>query len=467
MTHRIRTVAVPLGLAGLWLGCLFTAAFTQAAESALRPNIIFMMADDFGWADVAFHGGKVPTPNLDRLKSEGIELAQHYVYPVCSPTRAALLSGRYSTRFGVTNPQNPRAYPWDTVTVAKALKSVGYETAITGKWHLGSKPEWGPQKFGFDHGYGSLAGGVGPWDHRYKQGEFTQTWHRNGQLIEETGHVTDLIAREAVQWLEGRGDRPFFLYVPFTAVHIPIREPEEFTSRVPADVTEPSRREYLACIMHLDAAVGRVVDALQKSGKAANTLVVFTSDNGGISTARNDDGLYPADNYAPGLSSGDNRPLKGQKGTVYEGGVRVVTLARWPGRLKPGTFNAPVHITDWTPTFCALAGYQPERDLRWDGQNIWPALSGQSSLKIRPIYMAAPGFRARALRDGDWKLIVTDAAANKKAEKGESGKVELFNIAADPNETTDLAGKNPQKVAELRDRLAEIVKSDRDAVAND
>jgi arylsulfatase A-like enzyme len=441
---------------------------TAAAEAAARPNFIFIMADDLGWADVAFHGGKVPTPNLDRLKADGVELTQHYVYPVCSPTRSALLSGRYSTRFGVVNPQNQRAYPWDTVTIAKALQTVGYDTAITGKWHLGSLPEWGPQKFGFDHGYGSLAGGVGPWDHHYKKGEFTETWHRNGKLIHEEGHVTDLIAREAVQWLESRGDRPFFLYVPFSAVHIPIREPEEYVRRVPAEYTEPNRREYLACIIHLDAAVGRILEALQKTGKGDNTLVVFTSDNGGISTAPNDDDKYPADNYVPGPSCGDNRPLRGQKGSVYEGGVRVPTVARWPGRLKPGTsFTTPVHITDWTPTFCGLAGYKPDRDLRWDGQNLWPALSGQAPAKQRPIYMAAPNFRARALRDGNWKLIVTEGAGNKKAEKAGDDRIELFNIGADPNETSDVAERNPQKVVELRALLAEITRADKDSVAND
>src|ERR1041384_531971 len=304
-----------------------------AAEST-KPNIVFLLADDLGWADVGFHGGNAPTPNLDRLASQSIELTQHYIYPVCSPTRAALLSGRYATRFGVTNPQNPRAYPWDTVTLARALKSVGYDTALMGKWHLGSSPEWGPPKFGFDHRYGSLAGGVGPWDHRYKEGEFSRTWHRNGKLIEEEGHVTDLLTREAVQWLESRGDRPFLLYLPYTAVHIPIREPEEIVRRVPKQITEPSRREYAADVMHLDDAVGRVLVALRRTGKAENTLVIFTSDNGGIPNARNDDPLYPADHYAPGPAGGDNRPLRGMKTTVYEGGIRVPALVHWPARLK-------------------------------------------------------------------------------------------------------------------------------------
>ena len=209
---------------------------------------MLIIADDLGWADVGFHGGNVPTPHLDRLAREGVELAQHYVHPVCSPTRTALMSGRYAGRFGVTAPQATQAMPFDTVTLPKALKSVDYETCLTGKWHLGSKPDWGPRQFGFDHTYGSFAGGVGPWNHRYKVGPFSFTWHRDDKLIEEEGHVTDLIAKEATDWIASRGEKnSFFLYVPFTAVHLPIKEPEEYLKRVPAvsytHLTLPTNRE--------------------------------------------------------------------------------------------------------------------------------------------------------------------------------------------------------------------------------
>src|SRR5437868_1087498 len=177
-------------------------AFSAWSATPSKPNIVFILADDLGYADVAFHGGNAPTPHIDKLAKEGLELTQHYVAPVCSPTRSALLSGRCWSRFNVTNPQSDRAYHWDTVTLPRALKSVGYDTCMTGKWHLGSLPEWGPNHFGFDHSYGSLAGGVGPWNHSYKQGEFAPTWHRNEKLLTEPGHVTDLIASEAVGWIE-------------------------------------------------------------------------------------------------------------------------------------------------------------------------------------------------------------------------------------------------------------------------
>jgi arylsulfatase A-like enzyme len=422
------------------------------------PNVVFMMADDLGWADVAFHGGNVPTPNLDRLAGDGVELLRHYVAPVCSPTRAGLMTGRFWSRFGVTSPQNERALPWDTVTLPRALKSAGYETCITGKWHLGSKPEWGPNHFGFDHSYGSLAGGVGPWDHRYKLGEFSVTLHRDGELIDEPGHVTDLIAQEAIRWIGGRGDRPFFLYVPFTAVHLPIKEPPEWLERVPGTISGDVGRHYGACVMHLDDAVGRIIAAVERAGKRERTLIVFTSDNGG-STAENNDAKYPADDYPTGRLTGDNRPLRGQKGDLYEGGIRVPTVASWPGRLPPGRIETPVHIVDWMPTLCELAGCAPREDLRWDGRDIWPLISGAGPIGTRVLYWASPGFRARAVQEGEWKLLARGA--------GSTAKMELYNLGDDPGEQKDLAAAMPRKLEELRRKLDEISAADRDAMARD
>ena len=206
--------------------------------------------------------------------------------------------------------------------------------------------------------------------------------------------------------MKARGEKPFFLYVPFTAVHIPIREPEEIVQRVPKEITEPSRRQYAADVMHLDDAVGQLLQALEKTGKAGNTLVFFGSDNGGYPTARNDDPAYPADNYEAGPAGGSNGPLRGRKTEVYEGGIRVPTLVHWPARLKPGSLASPAHIGDWMPTFCALAGYSAEKDLRWDGRDIWPLLTGGEPPAARTIYVAGPGFKTQAIRDGDWKLVV-------------------------------------------------------------
>jgi arylsulfatase A-like enzyme len=427
------------------------------AERASRPNIVFILADDLGYADVGFHGGNAPTPHLDRLAREGIDLVTHYVHPVCSPTRTALMSGRYASRFGVTSPQALQAMPFDTVTLPKALQSVGYETCLTGKWHLGSKPEWGPRRFGFDHTYGSLGGGVGPWNHRYKVGPFSHTWHRDDKLIEEDGHVTDLIAKEATDWIAARTagpeGKPFFLYVPFTAVHLPIKEPEEWLKRAPAAITGDVPRQYAACVMHLDDAVGRIVAALDKKGVRDNTLVVFTSDNGG-SWVENNDTKYPDDIYPSGKLTGNNRPLRGQKGQLYEGGIRVPTIAAWPGRLKPGKIEAPLHVADWMPTLTRLAGYQASGDLRWDGRDIGDLLAGGKG-EPRTIYGAAPGFRGAFVRDGDWKLIVA---------RGAKSTEELFDLATDPHEQTNLADREPERVVRLKELLAKAAAADNDRV---
>lgn len=442
----LKVFAIPLVF---WSGCCFAAD---------RPNIVFVLADDLGYGDVGYNGGPAPTPRIDRLVRDGVELTQHYVAHLCSPTRAALLSGRFWSRFGVTSPQAERAFPWDTVTLPQALQSVGYDTAITGKWHLGSLPEWGPRKFGFDHTYGSLGGGVGPWVHRYKVGPYMQTWHRDDDLLEEQGHVTDLVAREAVQWIESRGERPFFLYVPFQAVHLPLKEPPEWLDRVPAGITGEVPRHYAACVMHLDDAVGRIVDAVERAGKRESTLIVFTSDNGG-SWAENGDTKYPDDVYPSGKLVGRNVPFRGQKGQLYEGGIHVAAVANWPGRLQPGKCGAPIHVSDWMPTLCGLAGYTPPHDLRWDGRNVWPQLTGAEPPAPRMLYWAGSGFKSSAVRVGDWKLITQSAATPPK--------VELYDLAADPGESTDLAAAQPERVAELQRVLREIAASDRDAkVAN-
>ena len=437
---------------------LLAAQAAHAAPAADRPNFVFIIADDLGWADVGFHGGAAPTPHLDRLAREGVELMQHYVHPVCSPTRTALMSGRYASRFGVTGPQNNLAMPLDTVILPKALKSVGYDTCLPGKWHLGSKLEWGPRKFGFDHSYGSLAGGVGPWDHRYKSGIYSITWHRDEALIEEKGHVTDLITAEAVRWIGERGSdstnaAPFFLYVPFTAVHLPIKEPKEILDRVPASITGEIPRQYAACVMHLDESVGRIVGALEKKGVRNNTLVVFTSDNGG-STAPNSTQPYPPDDYPEGKLPGDNRPLRGEKGSLYEGGIHVPTVASWPGRLKPGKVDSPVHVADWMPTLTGLAGYEGSDDLRWDGRDIRRLLEGEKA-EPRVLYGAAPGFRGAFVRDGDWKLI--DFGGGKRA-------AELYDLKADPNENENLAAREPERVARLQELLLKQAAADKDRV---
>jgi arylsulfatase A-like enzyme len=439
------------------IALFFSLLLTTAAFCQDRPNIIFIIADDLGWADVEFHGGNTPTPNLNRLLAEGVELTQHYVAPVCSPTRAGFLTGRYWSRFGITTPINNQGLPFETVTLSKALGDAGYSTALIGKWHLGSKPEWGPNHFGFHHSYGSLAGGIAPYNHKYKKGEFSTTWHRNHELIDEQGHVTDLLTDEAVKWIgektSTKNTNPFFLYLPYTAVHLPIREPDEWLAKVPKEIEGEVPRQYSACILHLDAAVGRVVDAIDKAGKKDNTLIIFTSDNGG-STAQNDDTKYPDDNCPNGNLPGNNEPLRGRKGMLYEGGIRVPTIARWPAKLQAGgKFDTPVCVIDWMPTFCAIAEAKPETEtLPWDGLNLLPALTGEGRLAKRHLHIAGTR-NSWAIRSGDWKLIHTKL-------KSEETKSELFDLKNDANETNDLTVENPDKATELMDLLESERKRD-------
>ena len=434
--------------------CLLHTGICLAAE---KPNVVFILIDDLGWADVSLHGGAVPTPVIDSLATDGVHLKAHYVAPVCSPTRTGLLTGRYWSRFGVTTPQNDQALPFSTVTLPKLLKGAGYDTALCGKWHLGSLPGQGPNHFGFDHSYGSMAGGVGPYDHQYKKGPFQKTWHRNEVLLDEKGHVTDLITQEAIGWLQKRADKPFFLYLPYTAVHLPVKEDREWLNNVPGSVTGDVARHYAACLMHLDASIGRIVAALDAKGVRENTLIVFSSDNGG-STAENNGQAYPADEYPSGKLPGSNTPWRDEKGSVYDGGTKVTAFAHWKGKLKPRTVETPLSITDWTPTIAALAGAQVGNDLKLDGINIWSALADGDDLEERPLYNVAPGFRSRALRLGDWKLV------EHRKDKKQPPRLELYNLKSDPGEKRDVSKTQPELLLKLQRAMDAIDDRDNDSV---
>lgn len=424
--------------------------FAGTSQAASQPNIVLIMADDLGYGDVGWHGGPYLTPHLDQLAESGIRLEQHYSLPVCSPTRSALLSGRFNSRFGCTTPTNARVFPFDTETLASALKSVGYETALVGKWHLGSKPEWGPQKYGFDHSYGSLAGGVTSYSHIYKSGDFARTWHRNGELIEEEGHVTDLLTHEAVQFIEKPRKGPFFLYVPYTAVHLPIDEPQEWLDLY-GDEADLAVRQYGACVSHLDDGVGQIVAALDRTGVRKNTIVVFLSDNGGSIGTQNNDTKY-AGTHPTFRIPARNDPLRGKKGTVYEGGIRTPALISWPGVLSPRDEKSPIHVADWFPTFAALAGYTPNVDLKWDGSDRWPVLMGKAKPDSRVLYWLGPSGNSLALRQGHFVLI---------QQKGKPD--ELYDLSADPDQSDDLAATRPEVVQELTELLKEVSARDDDA----
>jgi arylsulfatase A-like enzyme len=430
-----------------------------------RPNILFVLADDMGNGDVSFHGSRIRTPNIDRLARTGLELTQHYVTPVCTPTRTCLLSGRHPGRFGrhATFPSNSPIFPDGYPTLPAMLRQAGYETALFGKWHLGSDPKFAPNAFGFDYSYGSLAGGVDPYTHRYKRGQWSFTWHRNGGLISERGHVTDLIADEAVRWIEQREQkRPWFCYVPFTAVHTPIKPREDWLDQY--EMTryddDPRRDEgfkrYAAYASHMDHALGRLIEALKVTDQYHNTIVIVTSDNGAVPAhelgPNMDVSLYPGWQMET-LLMGSNAPFRGCKAQLYEGGIHTPCIIRWHGVLPANQrMNHPVHMVDWMPTFAALLDVRPQADPAWDGHNIWPLLSGQPAAPpSRPLYWNLLHQRF-AVRYADWKLIVHE------------GRRELYNIAADPGEVCDRAAGEADVVNDLQRILDEQRARDNSAV---
>lgn len=405
-----------------------------------RPNIVFLLADDLGYADCGFNGGtEIATPHLDALAADGVVLESFYVQPVCSPTRGALMTGRYPIRLGlqvgVIRPWAEYGLPLEERTLPQALREVGYRTGICGKWHLGSFDEaYWPNARGFDHAYGHLFGALDYFTH-IRDGQLD--WYRNGEPLEEEGYSTQLLAAEAVRFINTHDkETPFFLYVPFNAVHTPLQAPDE--SLAPY-ANLPNRRRTLAGMLSaMDAAVGQIVDAIDARGLREETLFIFSSDNGG---------------FQPGQVT-DNTPLRAGKGTLYEGGVRVCAFATWDGRLPAGTRNdAMLHIVDWYPTLLSIAGASLEQERPLDGLDLWATISeGAVSPHSEILFNATP--HEGAIRVGDWKLIVThgNQNANTPRRRAREESIQLYNLADDLSEATDLSATHPDKVAELRAR---------------
>ncbi len=417
---------------------LFLGTGTHAAEPARAPNILILIADDLGWRDVGYHDSDVRTPNLDRLAQAGVRLERHYVYPTCSPTRAGLLTGRNPSRFAIHGPIDGRsthALPKNVPTLATVLRGKGYTTAFTGKWHLGLRPEVGPRQYGFDQTYGYLHGQLDQYTHRYKNGD--RTWHRNDVFLDEEGHATDLISAEAVRFIEAKPRQPFYLHVAFSVPHHPVQEEERRLAPYQATIKDPSRRGFAASVTHMDDAIGRIITALEKTDQLQDTLLLFTSDNGGqrnYASSTEYEGKH-----GPNPTLGNNLPWRGWKGDLYEGGVRVPAFVHWRGRLKPGAVSQTIRYLDWFPTFCGLAGASVNRDWNIEGRDVWPLLTGTET--TAPVLTTCWNAGSNTgILHGDWKLI-----AKRKATA-----LELYDLAADPLEKKDLAREKPEKVAELK-----------------
>ena len=427
---------------------------SAAGEAGNRPNIVFILSDDMGWNQPGFNGSeKGLTPNLDQLAKESLQLTQFYTHSVCAPTRGAFLTGRYAFRnwmdwrsedfgkpsylkaLGLTLAHNDRGEPTRRIhalesserTIAEALRDAGYFTALVGKWHCGEwLDEHLPMGQGFLHQYGHYAWGIDYYTktivHNAPARFAVYDWHRNQKPIKEEGYATDLFAAEAERVIaKQKRDRPFFLYVPFNAVHGPLNPPMDYISNEldPIGVRD-------AMLKSLDTGVGRIVSALEKHGFKDNTLLVFTNDNG------------------PVLES-MSTPWRGTKNTTFEGGVRVPCLVRWPGHTKPGTkSDGMMFIADFFSTFITLAGAKHEQATKVDAIDMTGMLfSGAPSTRHEIIYEVTGSVRLPTIRSGPWKLMGNDM---------------LFNIAKDPYEENNVAKKNPTVVKKLAARLAQMSK---------
>ena len=423
----------------------FVASPTNAQQrvSSQKPNIVHIVADDLGWKDVGFNGcTDIKTPNLDKLTATGAKLSQFYVQPMCTPTRAALMTGRYPFRYGLQTIVIPTAanYGLDTseYLMPQCLKDAGYKTAIIGKWHLGhADRKYWPKQRGFDYQYGAM---IGELDYFTHDEHGVLDWFRDNQPVHEKGYTTDLLGDDAVKYINAQDEKtPFYLYLTFNAPHTPYQAPQEYIDRY-KEIQDPTRRTYAGMVACLDDNVGKVVAALDKKGLRENTLILFHSDNGGTTNKMFTGQM--ADVSKLKLPC-DNGPYRDGKGSLFDGGTLVCACANWPGHIKAQTVKGLIHAVDIYPTFAKLAGASTQKCKPLDGVDMWDTIAeNKPSPRTEFIYNVEP-FRG-AVRQGDWKLIWRTMLPSS---------VDLYNLAEDPYEKNNAAAAHPDKVAEMQARL--------------
>jgi arylsulfatase A-like enzyme len=431
--RRINAMFTPIArlfLFGFFLAC---CALLSAADSK-KPNIVFIVGDDMGYADEGFQGCQdIPTPHLDSLAKASVRCTNGYVSgPYCSPTRAGLMTGRYQTRFGheFNAGGGGSGLPITETTIASRLKSAGYATGIVGKWHLGSEPQFHPQKRGFDEFFGFLGGAH---DYFNDQGIL-----RGTQQVDEKEYLTDAFGREAVEFIERHKSESFFLYLAFNAVHTPMQADDPRLKRF-ASISDGRRRTYAAMMSAMDDAIGKVRKKLDDSGLSQNTLVTFISDNGGPTM--------------PGttVNASSNKPLRGSKRTTLEGGVRVPFLVSWPEKIKPAVYDKPVIQLDLTATALKAAGLTAQQDWKLEGIDLVPFLSGTNAAVPHAALYWRFG-KQMAIRHGDYKLVRYDTNADTRTGAGGQpvSAPQLYNLKDDIGESKDLAKTMPDKLNELQ-----------------
>ena len=412
------------------------ALLTVTNLEAAQPNILLIVGDDMGFADVGFHGCKdIPTPHLDALATSGVRFTNGYVSgPYCSPTRAGLLTGRYQQRFGHEfNPSGGgQGMPVTEKTIANRLKDNGYVTGLIGKWHLGNTPEMQPQQRGFSEFFGFLGGG-----HDYFKADSIL---RGTTPVTELDYTTDAFGREAEAFIDRNKEKPWFLYLAFNAVHTPMQATDARLAKFP-QITDPQRRKYAAMMLAMDEAIGKVRQKVVDSGLEKTTLVMFISDNGGPTM--------------PGVTvnASHNEPLRGSKRTTLEGGIHVPFIISWTDHVKPGVYESPAIQLDLHATALAAAGVVAKPDEKLEGVNLLPYLSGEKKSAPHDAIYWRFG-EQMAIRAGDFKLVRYDKNADTLTGKNNQGTTEakLYNLSSDLGETKDLAATMPDKVKELQEK---------------
>lgn len=414
----------------------------EVAEDDGFPNVILIVADDLGWADVGYHGSSIETPHIDSIIAEGIQIERFYATPLCGPTRKGLYTGRSPVSLGVINNPRPnnesQSVPLEEHLISESFKEAGYQTWMIGKWHLGGSTDerYLPNSRGFDHFYGFEGASIDSYSHHgWHEGEVD--WQRNGETLDQEGYSTDLLTDEIVNTLiPGRAlDKPFFLTVAYNAVHTPLLGPEDLVEKYAAIFPQDEDRQtYAAMAERMDFNIGRILGALEDAEIDKTTLVFFISDNGG--------------NTRSGGAS--NSPLRGWKGQVFEGGVRVAAGVRWPGVLPAGTIsNQFMSVLDLLPTVAAAVGIEVQNDKiqhPLDGRNLWEELKGEAAIRPPEEYLVIGSDGAIALFDKEWKLI-------KRPED-----TMLFEIEQSPDETEDVADLYPDIVEAMSERIEEITR---------
>jgi arylsulfatase A-like enzyme len=410
-----------------------TSAWAQGqAASPQRPNVVLIITDDVGYGDFGAYGAPdIKTPHIDRLAREGVKLTDFYAAPTCTPTRASLITGRYQQRVALEEAL-PSAGPRDRGllptgrSLPQLLKNNKYATGLIGKWHLGWKPEFGPNEHGFDYFFGFKSGAIDFYTHESADG--SHDLFENATPVHPDGYMTDLITAHAVRFIEQHAAEPFFLDVSYNAAHWPFQVPDRYSkaARVayqgPLDNPAPTRQDYAAMLERADTGVGQILQKLAALGLERNTLVIFTNDNGGEWLSR-------------------NAPLFNRKATLWEGGIRVPAIFRWPGRLPAGKVSDQAGIfMDLTASILAATNTPVPQEARLEGINLLPILEGRAAQVERTLFWRTQ--TQKAVRKGDWKLLAN------------GNLLFLFNLRTDISERTDLAAARIDVIREMRPLIA-------------